>query len=53
MILADFNPVLAKALIDDQHALTFEELLYFLEDIAIAREAHEERRALTQNFLKR
>ena len=53
MILVDFHPVPAKALVDGPQALLLEELPYFLEDIAIAREAYEKRRALTQRFLKK
>ncbi|HSD95653.1 MAG TPA: hypothetical protein VLB06_00785, partial [Sulfuricaulis sp.] len=50
MVLVDFHPAPAKALVDGPQALLLEELPYFLEDIAIAREAYEKRRALTQRF---
>jgi len=53
MILVDFHPAPAKALVDGPQALTLEELPYFLEDVAIAREAYEKRRALTQRFRKK
>ncbi len=53
MVLVDFHPVPKKALVDGPQALLLEELPYFLEDIAIAREAYEKRRALTQRFLKK
>jgi len=53
MILVDFHPVPAKALVDGPQALLLEELPYFLEDIAIAREAYEKRRALTRRFLEK
>ncbi len=53
MILVDFHPVPAKALVDGPQALLLEELPYFLEDVAIAREAYEKRRALTQRFLRK
>ena len=53
MVLVDFHPAPAKALVDGPQALTLEELPYFLEDVAIARAAYEKRRALTQKFLKR
>ena len=53
MILVDFHPVPAKALVDGPQALTLDELPYFLEDVAIARAAYEQRRALTQRFLKK
>jgi len=53
MILVDFHPVPAKALVDGPQALTLDELPYFLEDVAIARAAYEQRRALTKNFVKK
>jgi len=39
MILVDFHPAPRKALVDGPQALTLTELPYFLEDVAIAREA--------------
>jgi len=45
MILVDFHPAPTKALVDGPQALTLEELPGFLEDVAIAREAYEKRRA--------
>lgn len=48
MILVDFHPAPAKALVDGPQALLLEELPRFLEDVAIAREAYEKRRALAQ-----
>ncbi len=48
MVLIDFHPVPTKALVDGPQALLLEELPYFLEDIAIAREAYEKRRALAK-----
>ncbi len=48
MILIDFHPEPAKALVDGPQALTLDELPYFLEDVAIAREAYEKRQALAQ-----
>lgn len=51
MVLVDFHPVPKKALVDGPQALLREELPYFLEDVAIAREAYEKRKALTQSFL--
>jgi 3-deoxy-7-phosphoheptulonate synthase len=53
MVLVDFHPVPAKALVDGPQALRLEELPYFLEDVAIAREAYEKRRALTRRFLEK
>ena len=46
MILVDFHPAPAKALVDGPQALTLDELPLYLEDIAIAREAYEKRRKL-------
>jgi 3-deoxy-7-phosphoheptulonate synthase len=40
MVLVDFHPNPAKALVDGAQALRLDELAYFLEDIAIAREAY-------------
>jgi 3-deoxy-7-phosphoheptulonate synthase len=46
MILADFHPAPSKALVDGPQALTLPELPHFLEDVAIARKAYEQRTAL-------
>jgi len=43
MVLADFHPDPATALVDGPQALTLEELPIFLGDIAIARDAYEKR----------
>jgi 3-deoxy-7-phosphoheptulonate synthase len=43
MILVDFHPHPAKALVDGPQALLLEELPQFLEDVRIAREAYEKR----------
>ncbi len=40
MVLVDFHPDPAKALVDGPQALRLDELPYFLEDVAIAREAY-------------
>lgn len=48
MILVDFHPAPTKALVDGPQALLLEELQWFLDDIAIAREAYEKRRARSQ-----
>ena len=53
MILVDFHPAPEKALVDGPQALRLEELSYFLEDVTIARDAHEKRRTLTQRFNKK
>ena len=46
MILVDFHPDPATALVDGPQALLLEELPWFLEDVRLAREAYEERRLL-------
>ncbi len=51
MILVDFHPVPGKALVDGPQALLMEELPYFLQDVAIARQAYEKRLALQTQFL--
>ncbi|MDH4273961.1 MAG: 3-deoxy-7-phosphoheptulonate synthase [Gammaproteobacteria bacterium] len=43
MILVDFHPAPSKALVDGPQALYLEELPWYLEDVAIAREAYEKR----------
>jgi 3-deoxy-7-phosphoheptulonate synthase len=50
MILVDFHPAPAKALVDGPQALLLQELPYFLEDMAIARDAYERRMALAQRY---
>jgi 3-deoxy-7-phosphoheptulonate synthase len=49
MVLVDFHPAPNRALVDGPQALLLEELPHFLEDIQIAREAHEKRVALARN----
>ena len=49
MILVDFHPEPAKALVDGPQALTLDELEFFLEDIRIARDAYLKRMALAEN----
>ena len=46
MLLVDMHPNPSKALVDAAQAITLQELPYFLEDVRIAREAYEKRRAL-------
>ena len=46
MLLVDMHPNPQKALVDAAQAITLQELPYFLEDVAIAREAYEKRRVL-------
>lgn len=48
MVLVDFHPAPAKALVDGPQALLMNELPYFLEDVQIAREAYLRRVALAQ-----
>jgi 3-deoxy-7-phosphoheptulonate synthase len=48
MILADFHPEPARALVDGAQALLLSELRPFLDDIALARECYERRVALTR-----
>lgn len=43
MVLVDFHPHPKCALVDGPQALLLKELPYFLEDVAIAREAYEKR----------
>ena len=52
MVLVDFHPAPAKALVDGPQALLLKELPYFLEDVRIARAAYLERVALAQHFLQ-
>ncbi len=46
MLLVDMHPNPNKALVDAAQAITLKELPYFLEDVRIARDAYEKRRAL-------
>jgi 3-deoxy-7-phosphoheptulonate synthase len=48
LVLTDMHPEPRKALVDAGQALTLEELPYFLDDCAIAREAYEKRRRLRE-----
>ncbi|UCE90090.1 MAG: 3-deoxy-7-phosphoheptulonate synthase [Pseudomonadota bacterium] len=51
MVLVDFHPAPAKALVDGPQALLLEELPHFLEDVRIAREAYEKRAALAREYV--
>lgn len=51
MLLVDMHPAPKKALVDAAQAITLEELPYFLDDVAIAREAYEKRRALVSRHI--
>ncbi|MEL5848782.1 MAG: 3-deoxy-7-phosphoheptulonate synthase, partial [Candidatus Igneacidithiobacillus chanchocoensis] len=46
MVLVDFHPDPATALVDGPQALLLRELPWFLEDVRLARETYEERRLL-------
>jgi len=46
MVLIDFHPDPARALVDGPQALTLEELPWFLEDVKLARDTYERRRKL-------
>jgi len=48
MILVDFHPHPTRALVDGPQALTLDELPWFLDDVALAREAYEKRRRLAE-----
>ncbi len=48
MVLVDFHPEPAKALVDGPQALKLEELPHFLKDVEIAREAYEKRANLAK-----
>ena len=50
MILVDFHPVPEKALVDGPQALHIDELSWFLEDVAIARQAYEKRCEVQKTF---
>jgi 3-deoxy-7-phosphoheptulonate synthase len=50
MVLVDFHPSPAQALVDGPQALKLEELPHFLEDVKIAREAYEKRTALAERY---
>ena len=50
MVLVDFHPAPAKALVDGPQALLLKELPYFLEDVRIARAAYLERVALRLRY---
>lgn len=50
MVLVDFHPQPGEALVDGPQALLLKELPYFLEDVRVAREAYEKRRALAERY---
>jgi 3-deoxy-7-phosphoheptulonate synthase len=52
MVLVDFHPNPAKALVDGPQALRLNELPQFIEDVAIAREAYLKRAALASRQVR-
>ena len=52
MVLVDFHPHPAKALVDGPQALHMSELPHFIGDMRIAREAYEKRVALASEHAK-
>ena len=50
MILVDFHPAPEKAIVDGPQALLLSELPHFLEDVQIAREGYEKRKALAERI---
>ncbi len=50
MILVDFHPKPAVALVDGPQALHMNELQHFMDDVQIARQAYESRKALAQRY---
>ena len=50
MVLVDFHPSPAQALVDGPQALKLEELPHFLEDVRIVREAYEKRLAVAEQY---
>jgi len=52
MILVDFHPDPARALVDGPQALLMSELSHFLDDVALARETYEKRAARARREVK-
>ncbi|HEV8139505.1 MAG TPA: hypothetical protein VGP81_07015, partial [Pyrinomonadaceae bacterium] len=50
MLLVDFHPAPARALVDGPQALLLEELPHFLDDVQLAREAYEKRVRLAAKY---
>ena len=53
MILIDFHPAPAKALVDGPQAMTLAELPHFLEDVALARATYLKRVDLAKQYAKK
>jgi 3-deoxy-7-phosphoheptulonate synthase len=51
MVLVDFHPAPSKALVDGPQALTMKEFPYFLEDVAIAEQAYNDRKKLAEKYV--
>jgi 3-deoxy-7-phosphoheptulonate synthase len=51
MLLVDFHPTPAQALVDGPQALLLKELPHFLDDVQLAREAYEKRITLAAKYL--
>lgn len=52
MVLIDFHPAPAKALVDGPQAMLLSELGWFLDDVALARECYEKRQTLAEHRAK-
>ena len=50
MVLVDFHPQPASALVDGPQALTLSEMPQFLEDVQIAHNAYLSREALAERY---
>ena len=50
MILVDFHPAPAKALVDGPQALLLKELPHFVEDVRLARTSYEKRLELAVHY---
>jgi 3-deoxy-7-phosphoheptulonate synthase len=50
MVLVDFHPAPAQALVDGPQALKLAELPHFLEDVQVAREAYEKRLTVAARY---
>ncbi len=50
MVLVDFHPAPAKALVDGPQAMLISELNWFLDDVTLVREGYERRQNLAQKY---
>lgn len=53
LVLVDFHPNPPQAVVDSRQAIPVSELEWYLDDIAIAREAYEKRQRLSEKWNKR